>query len=116
MVPSGFILMPSLLLRNISPLFTSVQLSILTRDIFQSPCPHMSMLVVAYLEFIMVLWLVVSSKRAPERWKGCESPTANNLGSLVIIENYMFSTPSRLVILLVHHQLLRGIFTQHSRQ
>ena len=78
MVPGGFILMPSLLINPNPPLCTSVQQSRRPREISQSAFPHLAIVLVAWLEWMMVEWLVVSPNRAPEIPKGCDPPTVKS--------------------------------------
>ena len=97
MVTGGFILMISLLLRNIPPLLNSVWLSRLPIEMFLWPCTCMLMVEVVWLELMMGGWLVLSSKRATEYPKGCDTPTANNFCPSIKFDNNIVYTPSWLV-------------------
>ena len=57
----------------------SVRLFRMLREMLLSPYPHMEMLAVAWLEWIMGGLLVVSPKLVPLWSKGCDPTIANNL-------------------------------------
>ena len=99
MVPSGLILITSLILHPNPPLCTSLRLSRLPREMFQSPCTSLPTVAIFWSKWMAGRQIYVLSKCSPERPKVCEPPTANNLGiskGSAITDNRVVSTPALL--------------------